>query len=247
MRDTSFFKTTIVLGSQRLAKNNTIQLIHNLLGDHDRLAVPPCQRPVSVKLGLGSMEFSEISVTNMAFTLSYYLRLFWTDPRLSFYPGMYGNISAMVLDPIQFEKLWKSSIFYRNEKGSSLTDQFSMSNSLFRIYSTRDFYFSRRLETTFRCQMDLRAFPFDIQQCQIYIGSQDKSASNVGTFAGVKIIFRLKGHIAYYILEVIALNILLDKILKFYVAIRHERQPILSQNLSHPAVTAVSHRCLGLC
>ena len=58
--------------------------IQDLLNNYEAFLPPPDENPVLVKVGLDSIDFSDISVLNMEFSIFYYLRLLWTDSRLKF-------------------------------------------------------------------------------------------------------------------------------------------------------------------
>ena len=151
--------------------NNSFLLLNRILDGYHSKVVHPDDKPIEVKITMANVEFLEISEKNMDFTISYYLRQFWKDSRLSFDPKEYGNIQQVVLDTDQIQKLWTPGLFFRNEKGSSLSGVLTISNTLFRIYPTGEVYWSRKLDTTFGCQMRFQAYPFDAQMCPIYIGS----------------------------------------------------------------------------
>ena len=143
----------------------------DLLKNYNRYVAPPNKNPQLVRMDFGIFGFSDVSELNMDFTLSYFMRMAWRDDRLCFRPEHYGNVSYIILHPEEMDKIWKPDIFYRNEKGESISKPFSVSNSASRIYPVGDVYFLRKLETKFRCQMKLQNYPFDIQMCYMDIGT----------------------------------------------------------------------------
>ena len=151
-------------------EENTTKLIDHIKTQSDKFVVPP-GKPLLVKIGYFIFGFSDISELNMDFTLSYYMRITWIDSRLRFEPSDFGNISEVTLHPEQMESIWRPDPFYRNEKGKSISGSFSVADSLSRIYSSGKVFLSRKLETTFRCQMRLHYYPFDTQMCSMEIGS----------------------------------------------------------------------------
>ena len=138
---------------------------------HNKLVAPSNKGPILVKLYFYIIGFSDINELNMDFTLSYFMQTTWKDDCLRFRPEHYENISSMNVHLEQMHTIWRPDILYINEKGESISKPFSVSNSASRIYPSGDVYFVRKLETTFRCQMKLQDFPFDIQMCYMEITS----------------------------------------------------------------------------
>ena len=147
------------------------KLMDALFKDYNRYVVPSNNSSQLVTLEFDILGFSDVSELNMDFTLSYFMRITWRDDRLRFRPEHYDNLSYLILHPEQMEKMWRPDIFYRNEKGESISKQFSISDSSSRIYPSGDVYFIRKLETIFRCQMKLQDYPFDIQKCHMDIST----------------------------------------------------------------------------
>ena len=79
----------------------------------------------------------------MEYTLTYYLRIVWTDSRLIFNPEHYGNKSEIMLHPKQMISLWSPNIFFRNERGTSISEDYSASYSMCKIFSNGTVYNSR--------------------------------------------------------------------------------------------------------
>ena len=143
----------------------------NLLNNYNRHVAPPNKNPQLVRMDFGIFGFSDVSELNMDFTVSYFMRIAWRDDRLRFTPEHYGNVSYIILHPEEMHKIWRPDIFYRNEKGESISKPFSVSNSASRVYPSGEVYFLRKLETKFRCEMKLQNYPFDIQMCYMDIST----------------------------------------------------------------------------
>ena len=142
-----------------------------LFNDYNRFVVTSNNEPQLVRLEFSIFGFSDVSKLNMDFTFSYFMRIAWRDDRLRFRPEHYENVSYLILHPEQMNKIWRPDIFYRNEKGESISKPFTISDSTARIYPSGDVHFVRKLETTFRCQMKLQHYPFDIQKCHMDIST----------------------------------------------------------------------------
>ena len=142
---------------------NQRRLINDLIKDYDTFVAPSDKGPLIVRLQLFILGFSDISELNMDFTLFYFMMLMWRDDRLHFRPENYENISYINLHPVQMHKIWRPDIFFRNEKGESISKPFSLSNSASRIFPSGDVQFIRKLETKFHCQLNFKNYPFDIR------------------------------------------------------------------------------------
>ena len=158
------------------------EVIGDLLKGYNKFTIPLKKKPLLVRLQFYILEFYDISEVNMDFTLSYYIKMTWTDDRLSLKPEKYGNISYVILHPEEMQKIWKPDIFYINEKGESISKPLSTSQSASQLYPSGQVLFLRKLETKFRCQMQLQNYPFDGQICHVDIGSFSFTADflNIG-------------------------------------------------------------------
>ena len=154
-----------------LEKSKNIEINENLMKDlfqqYDYFLMPPNGIPIPVKIGMYVTGISHISEFDMEFTLIYYFRSLWMDDRLQFNPQKYGNISKFILHPKRIEQLWKPGIFFRNERGRSISDDSSHSYFFCQIRPNGQVFLSKRLETTFRYEMDLQNYPFDTQYLTI--------------------------------------------------------------------------------
>ena len=154
--------------------NITQKVVNDLLNDGSKyVIIPPGRKPLIVTIDTTILGLPYISELHMEFTVSFYFRMNWIDPRLKFDPGPYGfdNITDVILHPDKMEKIWRPEIFFRNERGASLSAPLSLSNSVSKIYSNGSAFLSRKLETTLRCEMKFHAFPFDEQNCSLDISS----------------------------------------------------------------------------
>ena len=141
--------------------------MRDLFQQYDYFVMPPNSIPIPVRIGVYVTGLSHISELDMEFTLTYYFRSVWVDDRLQFNPQKYGNISEIILHPKRIEQIWKPGIFFRNERGRSISEDSSLSYFFCKVHSNGVVFLSRRLETTFRYEMDLQKYPFDTQHLTI--------------------------------------------------------------------------------
>ena len=105
--------------------NQTADLIEDLFAGYNKALYPPGERPIIARIGYFIFSFSDISEKTMDFSLSYYMRMSWKDPRLCFSPEDYGNITYVTLNPEQMrDEIWRPDPFYRNERGKSISADF---------------------------------------------------------------------------------------------------------------------------
>ena len=180
----------------------------------------------------------------MDFTLSYFMMLAWTDDRLYLRPEYYENVSFLNSHPEQMGMIWRPDIFYKNERGESVSKPPSLSDSASTVFPSGEVQFVRKLETKFQCQLKSQNYPFDVQIChmdissvafttdllkfaffnsspfqlnseieltsfeplEIYTEEKNRTLDN-GIYHAVKIIFKFKRFINFYILQVKASSV----------------------------------------
>ena len=178
------------------------KVINNLFDNDEMTFLPPNKKPILVKLQFHITGLSHINEFNMEYTLTYYLRITWMDSRLEFDTN--GNNSEIILHPEQMNALWSPSIFFRNERGTSISQDYSRAYSYCKLYPNGTVYNSRRLETRFHYEMDFRSYPFDLQNFVSEIASYSYTTEQVNlTFAEHPVSFdkdmRITG---FYLIEV---------------------------------------------
>ncbi|KAK6029234.1 Neurotransmitter-gated ion-channel ligand binding domain protein, partial [Ostertagia ostertagi] len=117
----------------------------------------------------------------MDFTLDFYMRQTWQDPRLAFGAldlGMAKQISYYVVGVDYLDRLWKPDTFFPNEK-KSFFHLATTHNSFLRIDSDGTVYTSQRLTVTATCPMKLQLFPMDSQRCKLEIESCNGTSPSV--------------------------------------------------------------------
>ncbi|KPJ09149.1 Gamma-aminobutyric acid receptor subunit beta [Papilio machaon] len=102
------------------------------------------------------------------FTLDFYFRQFWTDPRLAYKkrPG----VETLSVGSEFIRNIWVPDTFFVNEKQSYFHIA-TTSNEFIRIHHSGSITRSIRLTITASCPMDLQYFPMDRQLCNIEIES----------------------------------------------------------------------------
>ncbi|XP_072930635.1 gamma-aminobutyric acid receptor subunit beta-like [Epargyreus clarus] len=124
--------------------------------------------PVDVGVTMYVLSISSLSEVKMDFTLDFYFRQFWTDPRLAYKkrPG----VETLSVGSEFIKNIWVPDTFFVNEKQSYFHIA-TTSNEFIRIHHSGSITRSIRLTITASCPMDLQYFPMDRQLCNIEIES----------------------------------------------------------------------------
>ncbi|XP_055686442.1 gamma-aminobutyric acid receptor subunit beta isoform X2 [Lutzomyia longipalpis] len=124
--------------------------------------------PVEVGVTMYVLSISSVSEVLMDFTLDFYFRQFWTDPRLAYRkrPG----VETLSVGSEFIKNIWVPDTFFVNEKQSYFHIA-TTSNEFIRIHHSGSITRSIRLTITASCPMNLQYFPMDRQLCHIEIES----------------------------------------------------------------------------
>ncbi|XP_030038559.2 gamma-aminobutyric acid receptor subunit beta isoform X1 [Manduca sexta] len=124
--------------------------------------------PVEVGVTMYVLSISSVSEVLMDFTLDFYFRQFWTDPRLAYKkrPG----VETLSVGSEFIKNIWVPDTFFVNEKQSYFHIA-TTSNEFIRIHHSGSITRSIRLTITASCPMNLQYFPMDRQLCHIEIES----------------------------------------------------------------------------
>ncbi|CAG7832010.1 unnamed protein product [Allacma fusca] len=131
---------------------------------------------VEVGITMFVLSISSLSEVQMDFTVDFYFRQMWKDPRLQF-QGPKG-VKTLSVGSEFLESMWVPDTFFVNEK-TSYFHTATTSNEFLRISSDGDILRSIRLTVTASCPMDLRHFPMDSQLCNIEIESFGYTMSDI--------------------------------------------------------------------
>lgn len=114
---------------------------------------------------------TSVDVRNMEYTVDLLLRQVWHDERLAWNNSeKFKHYNANIVSPVFKEKIWLPDLFFRNGKEGRL-HKMTCENLLIRIKPNGEILYSQKITMRMACQMDLRTFPMDTQQCDMNIGS----------------------------------------------------------------------------
>lgn len=93
-----------------------------------------------------------------------YLKISWKDERLQHK----NSFHYMVNDPEIEKFIWKPDIYFANAKEASFQTM-TQPNFLFRIFPDGTIYWSLRVILRSACNLNLKYYPMDHQQCNLQI------------------------------------------------------------------------------
>ncbi|XP_041360172.1 glycine receptor subunit alpha-2-like [Gigantopelta aegis] len=132
--------------------------------------------PTNVTLQLHILNVDSINEGSLDYSINLYLRQQWTDPRLVFLG--YNKSIWLELDTRMLQNVWVPDVYFRNEKKATFHNV-TVPNRLLHIYRNGTVSYSLRLSLTLSCYMDLKRYPFDVQECPIILQSYTYTVDNV--------------------------------------------------------------------
>lgn len=137
------------------------------------------ESPTRVGMTIYVIAINDISETEHKFSMDFYFRQFWNDPRLRWDPSEYGGLDRMVENEFR-DTIWTPDTFFVNSKGDVQDGSWAPSRETFaRILSSGEILISDRLNAEFNCPMDLGLYPFSSNLCYIEIESFGYTAKDI--------------------------------------------------------------------
>ncbi len=142
-------------------------LIEKLLQGYNKDNPPMKGQATEVNISIYIAGFHSISVQDMEYSLTFYLRQHWHDTRLAF-ASEDGKTASIRLPDGRQENFWQPDTFVTNEKRSSSLLQ---ANRLIKLDNTGNVLYSQKISATLSCPMKLERYPMDTQFCPIFFES----------------------------------------------------------------------------
>ncbi|GAA36399.1 Glycine receptor subunit beta [Clonorchis sinensis] len=149
------------------------QIVNSLFEKYDVKVRPSeyTQNETVVTVYISISAITSVDVMNMQYTVDMLLRQEWRDPRLAWdHNPRYSNYTKNIVSPTFKTKIWIPDLFFRNGKEGRL-HKITCENLLIRIQPNGDVLYSQKITMRLACQMHLRTFPMDTQECDMDIGS----------------------------------------------------------------------------
>uniref|UniRef100_A0A7I4XVV4 Acetylcholine receptor subunit alpha-type unc-38 n=1 Tax=Haemonchus contortus TaxID=6289 RepID=A0A7I4XVV4_HAECO len=131
---------------------------------HRRPASGP-HEPLTIKLKLRLSQIIDVHEIDQIMTCSVWLKQVWIDKKLSWDPESYGGVSVLY---VPYEMIWVPDIVLYNNADSNYNITISTKATLH--YSGEVTWEPPAIFKSM-CQIDVRWFPFDEQQCHLKFGS----------------------------------------------------------------------------
>jgi len=137
------------------------------------------ESPTQVGMSMYVLAINDISETEHKFSMDFYFRQFWEDPRLRWDPSEYGGLDRMVQKEFR-DTIWTPDTFFVNSKGDVQDGSWAPSRETFvRILHSGEVLVSDRLNAEFSCPMYSGLYPFDSNLCYIEIESFGYTAEDI--------------------------------------------------------------------
>ncbi|KAL5103243.1 Glycine receptor subunit alpha-1 [Taenia crassiceps] len=148
-------------------------LIKRLMRQYRRYERPTegTHEPTRVWVSIKILAITSVDVINMQYTADMVLVQTWKDPRLRWqHLSEYRAISGDILLTHKRNEIWLPDLFFRNGKEGFLY-RMTVPNHMIRVSSDGSIYYSQKITMKLACEMHLRNFPMDHQDCDMDIGS----------------------------------------------------------------------------
>ncbi|XP_053651805.1 gamma-aminobutyric acid receptor subunit beta isoform X5 [Cherax quadricarinatus] len=177
LADMPTYRPAVEQAFKTMTDGNISAILDSLQTGYDKRIRPKYGgSPVIVGVTMHILSISSVSEVLMDFTLDFYFRQHWTDPRLSF-PDR-GGLDELTVGSEYLQKIWVPDTFFANEKKSYFHTA-TTSNEMLRITNQGKVLRSIRLTITASCPMNLQYFPMDRQLCIIEIESFGYSMDHI--------------------------------------------------------------------
>ncbi|KRZ44343.1 Gamma-aminobutyric acid receptor subunit beta [Trichinella pseudospiralis] len=172
------YTSSEIHGVSELSRNIThiLNILVNKTYYDKRLRPNYGGRTVDVGITMHVSSISAVSEVEMDYTLDFYLRQNWMDPRLNI--KRLGAKEELTVGWEYTKDIWVPDTFFPNEKKSYMHTA-TTHNSFLRIKGSGEVLTSQRLTVTASCPMLLHLFPLDSQECTLEIESCNYSRLHV--------------------------------------------------------------------
>uniref|UniRef100_A0A915PMI5 Uncharacterized protein n=1 Tax=Setaria digitata TaxID=48799 RepID=A0A915PMI5_9BILA len=130
-----------------------------------RRPAPGPNKPITIRLKLRLSQIIDVHEIDQIMTCSVWLKQVWIDNKLSWNPQIYGGVSVLY---VPYEMIWVPDIVLYNNADSNYNITISTKATL--RYDGQVTWEPPAIFKTL-CQIDVRWFPFDEQQCYFKFGS----------------------------------------------------------------------------
>ncbi|XP_053651806.1 gamma-aminobutyric acid receptor subunit beta isoform X6 [Cherax quadricarinatus] len=177
LADMPTYRPAVEQAFKTMTDGNISAILDSLQTGYDKRIRPKYgESHVDVGITMHILSISSLSEVQMDFTMDFYFRQYWTDPRLDFSANK--GLNEIQVSTDYTGKIWVPDTFFPNEKRAYYHTA-TTPNELLRISSQGNVLRSIRLTITASCPMNLQYFPMDRQLCIIEIESFGYSMDHI--------------------------------------------------------------------
>jgi len=147
-------------------------ILHSKLAKYNKNIRPGGAEPVQVEVSLVISSLEEVSEKTMDFTTSILFKQSWNDERL-IYEEAEGDLQSFLLGLDMAQRIWVPDTVFKNEKTGIVPKLKSI-----RIKQNGSVSMVQQMRGQFSCPMDFSSFPYDRQNCSIWIKSSAHSLTD---------------------------------------------------------------------
>ena len=150
---------------------NYTRLLDEVIGSptYDHRIIPKNDKePLEVSSYISIKAILDLKERDQVLVLTVYISLYWTDYRLTWDPSEYDDINTIALDA---KHVWKPDINILNSASEYFYIIDMIPNSSVLVLHTGTVTWVPMLKLETRCPLDTSFYPFDMQECEIWLNS----------------------------------------------------------------------------
>lgn len=153
---------------------NIDKLKKDLLTNYDRLTRPEQYKTKTLcHAGLALIHL-DLDETRGVLTSHVWMRMNWSDSKLTWDNRSYDGISELHFSA---DEIWQPDLTVYNSAEANIVEHYAKTNKI--VYSSGNVLWVPTAKFETYCAMDLKLWPFDVQNCSIKIGSWTYSGHQI--------------------------------------------------------------------
>ncbi|KAL3115765.1 hypothetical protein niasHT_007770 [Heterodera trifolii] len=154
------------------------ELFHSLFHEYNKEIRPVIEhnRPVNTNISFSLIQVVDVDERNQLLTSLAWIHFRWNDWRIAWDPRMNGGIAKM---KVPVEMIWKPDIILYNNAASEYLNEMTTAGV------TYDGNISLSMAGIFKssCELDVRFYPFDFQNCLMKFASWSYDGTKIDIFS----------------------------------------------------------------
>ncbi|CAJ0960845.1 unnamed protein product, partial [Mesorhabditis belari] len=152
------------------------KIVNTVLSNYTKM-LPEAEDSVMVNIEIHVQDMSSLNELTSDFKIEILFTQLWHDPALAFahLPSCKRNIT---MENKHLENVWTPNTCIINSK-KTMIHQSPADNVMFILYENGTVWVNHRLSLKAPCLLDLRRFPFDVQNCELIFESYSHNSEEV--------------------------------------------------------------------